>query len=128
MEKWTQWKPLEDSSGKYTIDSFVWSESGISILLSSTQNLKKLEIKFEDFVDTYRRTDIIFCPKRLADISSRYGAEFYINWTFFKITNSKYIDWIIEKSYKREFIHFCIIGNNEILDIVNSYEPKINFI
>lgn len=49
-------------------------------------------------------------------------------WTFFKIMDSKYVDFIIKDSCGVEgdnLEHFCIIGTNSIIDVLSPYEPQI---
>ncbi|WP_312667336.1 hypothetical protein [Tissierella praeacuta] len=49
-------------------------------------------------------------------------------WTFFKIKESAYIDFIRNDSCGVEgdnLEHFCIIGTNSVVDILSPYEPKI---
>jgi hypothetical protein len=128
MEKWIKWEPTKDLSGKYHVISITWPEDGIIIKLSDVNNTKKIEIKFEYFVDAYRYTHESFCFKIFSDLSNKYGTEFYKEWSFFKINNSKYVEWVIEKSYDSNFIHFSIIGNYEIIDIIAGYDPEIKVI
>ncbi len=128
MEEWTRWQPAQGLSKKYTINSLTWSELGVIITLSDYDNRHQAQVVFENFVDAYRYTDQSYYSKKLTYLADTYGKDFYENWSFFKVTHSDYVQWIIEKSYESNFIHFCIVGNNKILDIVNGYEPEIKII
>lgn len=49
-------------------------------------------------------------------------------WTFFKIRESAYVDFIKKDScgVKGDNLeHFCIIGTNSVVDILSPYEPQI---
>jgi len=49
-------------------------------------------------------------------------------WSFFKVSNSSYIEWLLEQSYgipAYEFIHFCFVTENSFLEVVTTYEPAI---
>ncbi|MBP6892597.1 hypothetical protein KBB68_03385 [Candidatus Babeliales bacterium] len=61
--------------------------------------------------------------------SQENNKDCYANWSFFKIVNSEYLAWLSEKSCtwsdQLKFIHFCIVGGDEVIDIVTNYEPKV---
>ncbi len=132
MEEWIRWQPLKNVSGKYYLESVIWSERGVIIVLSDELNLQKIEIQFENFVDAYRSTNESFYSVTFSDLSSRYGADFYKEWSFFKIQNSEYVQWLSKKSatWADEFlfIHFCILGGDEIVEIVARYEPTVKIV
>lgn len=49
-------------------------------------------------------------------------------WTFFKVKESAYVDFIKKDSCRVKgdnLEHFCIIGTNSVVDILSPYEPKI---
>ncbi len=91
-----------------------------------------IKVTFYRLVDAFRRSDKDFYFKMLHDLSSRYGGDFYGNWSFFKITNSDYLKWISEKSCTVSdylpFQHFCIIGGNEIIDVLAQKEPEVTIV
>ncbi len=130
MEEWTRWQPTQGLSGKYYLESLTWSEQGVIILLSDESNSQKIEIIFKDFVDAYRCTNESFYFLLFSDLSKQYGTDFYKDWSFFKVQNSKYIQWLSIKSAtwadQFSFIHFSIFGGNEIIDIVARYEPTVS--
>lgn len=132
MEEWTRWEPIKDILGKYFVDSLILSDNGLAIQLSDWDKEKKIEIIFDGCIDAYRYTNDSFSFKIPAGLSEKYGGEFYKNWSFFKITNSEYLAWLSEKSYEYSndfpFIHFCIIGGDEIVDVLARYEPDVKII
>lgn len=130
MEEWVHWKPVQDISGRYYIDFFgmVGEEWDFVIKLSNFDNTQQVEIKFGGVVTSYRYTNESYCFGVFGELSRKYGDGFYSKWSFFKINNSDYVKWIINKSYDSGFIHFCIVGGDEMLDIVACYEPEVKVI
>ena len=65
-------------------------------------------------------------------MSQKYGSDFYNNWSFFKVQNSEYLQWLANKSHgwsdSFSFTHFCILSGDEMIDIVTNYEPEIKVI
>ncbi|MFA5998756.1 MAG: hypothetical protein WC747_01925 [Candidatus Babeliales bacterium] len=130
MEEWKHWHPLEEVSGKFYVDGLMMLEDGLIIKLSKGE--QKIEILFDGCIDTYRYTNDSFSFKIISDLNKKYGIEFYGDWSFFKVSNSEYLSWLSEKSceYSKEFpfMHFCVIGYDEIIDVIVRYEPKVRFI
>ncbi len=130
MENWARWEPISNLSGKYYVDTILLSEAGLIIRLF--EGSKKLELNFRYAADSYKYTNESFCFKIFGDLSSRYGDDFYNNWSFFKVTNSNYLQWLSEKSRTYSdyfpFQHFCIIGGNEIIDVLAQKEPEVTII
>lgn len=132
MEEWARWEPINGLSGKYFINSLIISEERLVIHLSDNDKIKKIEIVFDNGIDGYRYTNESFYFKIFGDLSQKYGTEFYKNWSFFKVTNSEYLQWLSKKSRtwsdQFTFIHFCIFGDDEVIDILARYEPIVKFI
>lgn len=133
QEEWIKWEPVGGLKGKYSVNTMNLGEQGLIIVLSSLSNsAQKIEIKFEYAIDAYRYTNDSFSFKIAGYLAEKYGREFYGDWSFFRVTNSEYIKWISEKScaYADEFafIHFSIVGSDEIIDVLSRYEPSVEFI
>lgn len=130
MEKWNRWQPLETMVGKYYVDFLILSENALIIKLSNGE--QKIEIIFDESIDAFRYTDESFYFKIFGDLSERYGDDFYVGWSFFKVTNSDYLKWLSEQSCSLtnefSFIHFCIFGGDKVIDVLARYEPKVKFI
>jgi hypothetical protein len=131
-EEWTRWEPIKGISGQFYLDSLAFSEEGLSIELSNKLNFKKIQIKFNNPIDTYRYTDESVCFGIFGDLSKKYGNDFYSTWSFFKINNSEYLQWLSEVSGKSinslPFIHFFIKSSDEIIDILSPHEPEVKII
>jgi len=133
QEQWIRWEPAEGSGKKYYIDLVSDAIEGFTVLLSEVDNRKKkIKIIFEDSVDAYKNTDESFRLKTINTFFHNYEKEFYSGRTFFKIINSRYIKWLSEESYgisdSLTFIHFVFFAADSILDVVTTYEPKVEFI
>lgn len=129
MEEWTRWEPIQGLEGKYYLESFAWKEAGFIVKLISEEKGKKIQILFDNFIDAFRYTNESFYLKILDNASQKDDIDFYSDFSLFKVTNSEYLAWILEKSCNlsdsMNFIHFCILGGDEFIDIVTNYEPKV---
>lgn len=132
-ENWSQWIPIDNLSKKYYIQSIVDDvNNGFQLLLTDENNeAKNLLISFPHSVNAFRQTNETFTLLTIDYLNKTYSSDFYSQWTFFKIENSKYLGWIAEQSFNigespyYNFTHFCIITSDVILDIIATYEPTI---
>lgn len=132
-ENWIKWEPIHGLGKKYNIDSISDTAKEFSIVLSEYYNeKKKVHVVFEKSVASYRNTDESFRLTTMHSLGQKYSKEFYGEWTFFKVANSSYIQWLLDESYvnryTQSFIHFSFIAGDSILDIVTTYEPTIELI
>ncbi|HVX00570.1 MAG TPA: hypothetical protein VHA52_09085 [Candidatus Babeliaceae bacterium] len=133
IEQWTRWEPIPNLAEKYYIDSLTDDANRFSLVLSDmTTRGKNILIAFENNIYIYRLADEFYKKKLLYELDKRYGSDLCAKWTFFKVTNSLYTQWISEQSYglsnTMQFTHFSIIGGNEVVDILSRYEPKVQFL
>lgn len=136
QEKWYRWEPANNLSKNYYIKSITDSvEDKFKIILSDAENSnKKILISFAHGVDAYRCTNESFTFLTIDSLEKTYGTDFYSNWAFFKVEDSEYLKWISKQSYgvydgsKFPFTHFCILGVDAVVDIINTYEPTITFL
>lgn len=132
MEEWMRWEPINGVEGKYFVNLLSLSDDGLVIRLSDWDEKKKIEVIFDGYVDAYRYTNDSFSFKIPAVLSEKYEKGFYKDWSFFKVVNSDYLHWLSEKSsgYADDFpfVHFCIMGGDEIVDILSRYEPEVRII
>ncbi len=129
MEKWTRWEPISGLDGKYYLESFMWHEEGLIIGLINEDKGKKIKILFDKHIDAFRYTNESFYLTVIDNASSQDDVNFYANFSLFKVTNSEYLAWISEKSCawsdQFEFTHFCILGGDEVIDVLARYEPTV---
>jgi hypothetical protein len=114
-EKCNKWNPKENLIEKYYINSVKDDDNGLTIKLFNRNNNKNLIIKWYGIIDSYMYSKEGSNRELYNSLDSK-------KWTFFKMTDSKYVKWIKEQSCgiydDREYIHFIIIGSNAVLDIL----------
>ena len=130
LGKWIKWEPIEGLSSKYYINSILDGLEGLIVVLSDANDEnKKVKVVFEDSVHTYRSTDESFRQSTINDLDEIYGTQFYSDWTFFKVTNSEYMQWLSAQSYSiidsEPLIHFIFLAVDSVVDIIATYEPKV---
>lgn len=135
QEHWTQWKPISDRFLKwYYTESISDNENGLKIILFDAENPsdKRILIHFTKGVDAYRITNESFTNEIINFVDDKYGVDFYVDWPFFKIEDSEYLEWLNKKSsgisepYK--FTHYCIFTSDALLDILSYDEPIVTLI
>ncbi|OGI12004.1 MAG: hypothetical protein A2Y40_10985 [Candidatus Margulisbacteria bacterium GWF2_35_9] len=133
-EEWKTWEPVSDLSEKYYIESVSNDlKKGLKIVVCDEKNeKKKVIITFEYAISSYKWTNETFRLDTAAFLDEKYGKKFYTKWTFFKVTNSSYLQLLSKESSGiadyYSLIHFAIIESNSILDIIASYEPNVEFV
>ncbi len=129
-EQWIKWEPINNLADKYYIESVSESLEGFSLVLFQPKNeQEKVVIKFANSVDSFRRTTETFTYLTIDTLDDAYGSDFYGRWTFFKIKNSEYLQWLSRQSYKiseeRNFTHFCFLAVDSVVDVIANYEPEV---
>lgn len=132
QEQWMRWKPIENLEEKYNVDTIFDTneDRGLIITLYSCKDrTRKVEIIFKDYADSYRHTNESFSLRAPDQLSKTYGKEFYSDWTFFKRVDSEYLAWLAyescEYSHRFDFIHFCLLCSDSVVDILARYEPTV---
>ncbi len=132
-EQWVKWKPVNDLSPKYYIESMADGFDGFIIVLSdASDEKKKVKVIFEDSVHAYRSTDESFRQNTINVLNEIYGLQFYSKWTLFKVVDSEYMQWLSEQSYSivdsQPLIHFSFLAVDSIVDVIAAYEPKVELL
>ena len=135
-EQWIRWEPIPELENKYYIDSLIDTIERFEILLVDTKTgYKKVRVVFEYGVDAYRCTGEQFRLKLIGRLNEKYGIDFYAKWTFFKVENSFYFEWLSEESdelsdpfFDGKALHFSFITDDYVLDVISFHEPKVEFI
>lgn len=131
QEKWIQWMPsIQNISAKYYIESLTDNIEGFRVILAdSAGNSSKISMSFTNGVSAFRSSEEGFRLSTISYLDKKYGGEFYSDWTFFKVENSEYLKWLSEQSGGISDLYtvkqYSLITDDEILDIVTSYEPTI---
>ena len=130
-EDWARWEPFTELKPAYDIINIQDDMDYLRILIHSTKCDQQLEVVF-DTDSAYRKTDETFRLNLINQLSEKYGDEFYVKWSFFKIENSNYMKWLSEQSNgytgDLKLKHFVIMGIDSIVDIVAYEEPKFKLL
>ncbi len=129
LEDWIKWEPAQELSEKYFLYSIIESINGFEIILSDYyDDNKKIKILFGNSVHAYRNTNESYRLQTFNFLSEKK----IDNWTFFKVINSSYIQWMLEEScdiYKNiNFVHFSFFTIESVVDVIGFEDPKIEFI
>jgi len=132
-EQWKKWEPIEGVSYGYYIDAINDTFDGFSVWLAEEKERSKgVLVSFENSVYAYRVTDEGFRQKTISMLNDNYEDDFYVKWSFFKVDNSEYLQWLSQESFTLTDLllvkHFVFIAQDSILDIASSYEPKVELI
>lgn len=133
-EIWERWEPVAGLRDKYCVEYIDDRIDCFRVRLywDYYNDPKRVDIFFENSVDSYRRTEEMYRHGVVLDLDKRYGKEFYAPWTLFKITNSKYIKWLSDESCTisdhMPLIHFVMLAADSLVDIVTTYEPKVEHV
>ena len=132
-EIWHRWEPVKSGlTGNYYIDYVENGDDGFKILLAQEKTEQKVEVLFKHWVYAYRSIEEGMRTVLWHKLSEKYGKDFYVNWSFFKLENSSYIKWISDECYGRidslEMNHFVIMGMEEVIDIIVGYEPQVSIL
>jgi hypothetical protein len=132
-EQWVQWKPLEGLEKRYSIECISDDKNGFRITLSgSDQNTKKVIITFKNSVYAYRNTEEGLRIQIINELDKKYGDKFYVEWTFFKVINSSYLQWLSgESDTVADYLclqHFSLLTADSIVDVLNHAEPTVTFL
>jgi hypothetical protein len=126
-ENWIKWVPAAGLANKYYISEVYRNiDAGFSVKLIESGNGKKgITLVFPESVWCYRSSGGGITPDNVFILNSPQPKD----WPLFKIENSDYLKWIEEESeglYEGWGLqHFCIITDDEIFDIISTYEPDI---
>lgn len=132
QEKWIRWEPIIGLSKKYHSKLISNSHSRGFVIKLANEIDKKISIKFPGSVISYRITNESYIFDTLTFLESHYDKNFYAEWTFFKIENSEYLEWIKKQSYGAyddlKLKHLCILADDLRFDFITSYEPEVKYI
>lgn len=128
-ENWFEWKPNTGVNllTKYKVEAIYDVIGAFYIILKPIQNEeKKIKILYEQSVESYRRTNRTLMKKSLSKFICE---EKTTTIPCYKVENSSYARRLADESFGvievSEFIHLVFAGENDIVDVVACYEPKI---
>lgn len=131
-EQWERWDPISYIPGKYDIESVLFKQDTLDVVLFDTHDEKnKIRIFFEEPIDAYRITEETFRRNTFHELDKNHSKDFWHNCMFFfTVKNSEYMRWlsqessgISESSYN--FTHFSFFTLNFVLDVIATHPPHI---
>lgn len=133
-EIWQRWEPIVGLRDKYCVEYIDDSIDSFRVRLywDYYHDSQRVDIIFENSVDAYRRSEALYRHGLILDLDQRYGKEFYAQWTLFRVSHSRYIDWISQESCRisdqMPLQHFAIVAANSLVDVVTTYEPNVEYV
>ena len=133
QEQWTRWEPIEGLAREYYIDSIIDNRDGLEIILfDPSDKTKKLRVFFRDGASSYRNINESYVDQSLTDLEKSLGTRKRGGGTLFKVVNSRYLKTLSEESRTLTddmgFIHFCFLLGDNMLDVVDRFDPEVSFI
>lgn len=127
-EKWIPWKII-DLQGRHSyMSSIIDDPDGFKVIMP-VKNFIEIEINFPTGVLAYHCLEESLVLDRFGEIAKKYGVDFLRNNQFFIVEDSGYVDYLEKNAggifSKDDMIHYAIIDDDYLLDIVCTYEPQI---
>jgi len=130
-ELWTQWKPVVGLALKYKVDRIVERDGTLAVTLIECCDDGKIVVTCVGVIAARSVTEL-FRYRLISELDKKCGTEFYAAWTFFKVENSRYAEWVrssqVSNSDVDDGMHFSIVGSNLIVDVLATRDPKIELI
>lgn len=126
IEQWLYWPPAQPYEDKYFFSEINFTSTEWTIEL--TKNNKWVVLFFKNGIIHYRCSQELFCIVLwdvLIDCKFDYGRR-----TFFMVKNSTYVQTIHQSvgvQYLTDLLHFCLICDDVVIDIIASHEPELTF-
>ena len=102
----------------------------LNIFLTHNAGQHKIQLTYAAWA--HRSTNETIRMGVIEELDKRYGTDFYAHWSFFKVENSSYINWLVDQSYGHandfKIQHFVIIGMHYIVDIAATDEPTVTIL
>jgi len=132
-EQWTRWEPIKGLKETYDIESLSNSTKGLEMILGEYDNEKnKIKISFENSVLTYKQTNESYRIYFFGKLKHLYTKNRITNNNFFKTNDSPYIQQFLKESNRisdtSSLIHFLIMDDELVVDIISDYEPTVEII
>lgn len=124
-EQWIKLNQTQCLAQSYNVEKIVHSIDKFEIFFAAdVLNLQgKIWITFEEGIFSYRHTKVCFRKKTLKALCEQNGQGF-LEWPFFKVNDSSYIQWLIKQSggifSAGDFVHFAFVTRDSLLEVIVS--------
>lgn len=125
QENWFVYGEKEISIDCYEVIEIIQNSDGTRIKLDGEKH--HIEIEF-GFVDSLRTTDEGRRIRTYNEIDAiQTYRENFIGYPLYKVENSEYIQWIEKESagFCIGVSHYTVMTENDIVDVISSFPPKI---
>ena len=131
-EIWTKWEILGEKNISHDMESIVYDKYGLVINLYGVEDASGQDIIIDfGIVIAYRLIDEYYKEADYQDLIKRNA--FNGKWCSYIIKNSKWVDEltrpeniVLEK--KEDYIHYAIIEEDYIIEVISTREPEIEFV
>lgn len=127
-EKWILWNPLNiESCQAFSVE--IKQEKSGTVFKVECEN-QFVNIIFDGFIPIYVYSDEGIRMATYIRVQEKNNDRYYFTkWFLYKIENSDFLKWAMAECYNLYEIcgykHFCIVTENEVVDILSSFEPQI---
>ena len=133
-EIWEVWHPQGQTLNRSYILSVTNDHERFIVMLSNEKTKKDdvVKIDFYKGVNSYTILQGPMVKSLKNSLIKQYGEPFLNESSFFKIRNSRYIEWASIQSFTMVSLphtqHFCIFTPNKIVHALAGSEPRIEFL
>lgn len=129
-EKWIKYKTDINIPTNITMKWLLDYSEALCITFEIEDKLNSfINVTFDAGVLVYRNRDESDFLKKMNFLTDNYGSRFYIDWRFFKVTNSEFIHWFVDQNYNMfkvdDILHFVFITNDEVIEVLSFTNPKV---
>src|SRR5699024_9642243 len=128
-KRWKKWMPVKGLPPKMYNNLLVDGEEGVILNFSDENDTKRIIVKFDGNVLSYRNTDEGSLMKMIIFLNENYGSSFYYNWSIFNATNTTYINYILEEiteiNKADEIHHYIFLTPHDVIEVLSIDIPSI---
>lgn len=126
-EKWILYNPLNmEYCQAFSVEI---KQEDIGTVFTVECENQFVNIIFDCFVPIYVYSDECMRMATYMPVQEKYNDKYYFRkWFFYKIENSDFFNWAMSECYNLyenyQLKHFCIVTQNDVIDILASSEPN----
>jgi hypothetical protein len=130
IEKIKIWKPLSEIGGRYWFESVFYENYNLIFSFKKhEQQDTHVRIVCKGHVGSYKYTDESYKQESFEYIDTIEDIKAVRPWCFYKVENSCYLKIMSEESNTWSdhihFEHYCVLGVDEVIDIISAGEPVV---
>lgn len=127
-EKWILWNPTKIECGSAFSVEIFQEEDATRFTLNCKNGI--VDVWFFCLVPIYLYSVEGIRMATWAPVQEKENDRFYFTkWFLYKVENSEFLDWAIKEGCgfysKEDLTHFCIVTENDVVDILAMGEPLI---